>query len=77
MYFNYKLQTNYFCQGHKIQNTKNFKSISNTRISITCISISKQKQITFINPTKYKIQNTSNVFQTQLFQLLVHVSQLL
>src|SRR6218665_597732 len=48
MYFNYtkynpivfKLQnTNYFCQGHKIQNTKYFKCIQNTYISITCISI--------------------------------------
>src|SRR6218665_3769473 len=48
MYFNYtkynpivfQLQnTNYFCQGHKIQDTKYFKCISDSCISITCISI--------------------------------------
>src|SRR6218665_3280101 len=58
MYFNYtkynpivfKLQnTNYFCQGHKIQNTKYFKCIQNTYISITCISITPTLLIVIID----------------------------
>ena len=55
MYFNYTLyipivfqlqNTNYFCQGHKIQNTKYFKCIYNTCISISCISITPTLMVT-------------------------------